>query len=84
MSPYKFDHAAKSMGFKPARAPQGIIKGIYSVGGSHNDDLASRVQAIHQCKQRAHDGVVDLVLPAAPGLRHTQTGCLKGSLLHDE
>lgn len=52
----------------PAGAPQRIIQSVNPVGGPNYDDLAPRIQPIHERQQCADYGVVDLVLPAAPCL----------------
>ena len=52
-----------------AGAPQRTVERVDAVGGADDDYPAARVQAVHQRQQRGHDGVVDLVLLAAPHLQ---------------
>ena len=57
----------------PARPPECTIQSINPISRSDDDNLSSRVQAIHECQQRADNAVVDLILLATP---HLQTGNL--------
>ena len=59
-------HGKEELAVEAPRTSQGGVDRVDLIGGTDDDDLAAVVKAVHERKERRHDGAVDLVLATRP------------------